>query len=211
MVLHILNQGEQFMFKVGLEEGWAWDVPLNSVTLPCLSQICNLCINISVLVWVPIKLKKSCLIVWETGVRNANDKFCLTCCLPVSLVDSPKQQDLIFNYVFLVGGEIYEPRQMRIYPSLSVEPVRLRTALPSRLPAYRIIIFRHTALSHCSIMPPEKAGSHDALQFSKSGCDLKEESRKNKQTFGFSPVFRINSICLRVARAFQPLQLFATL
>lgn len=30
-------------------------------------------------------------------------------------------------------------------------------------------------------MPPEKAGSHDALQFSESGCDLKEETRKNKQ------------------------------
>lgn len=48
------------------------------------------------------------------------------------------------------------------------------------------------------------------MHFSKSGCDLKEESRKNKQTFGFSPVFRINSICLQVPKAFQPFQLFAT-
>lgn len=54
----------------------------------------------------------------------------------------------------------------------------------------------------CSFMPPEKSGSHDALQFSKSGCDLKEETRKNKQTNIWLFLYiRINSICLQLSKA----------
>jgi len=54
------------------------------------------------------------------------------------------------------------------------------------------------------MMPPEKAGSHDVLQFGKSGCDLKEETRKNKQTNSWLfPYIRINSICLELPKAFS--------
>lgn len=118
-----------------------------------------------------------------------------------SFADSPKQKGLVFNYVVSSGG-ICEPHQMEIYPSLSC--MVLCCSISLRLPANRIFIFRHAMHCICSIMPPEKAGSHDALQFSKSECDLKEETRKNKKIniWLFSHI-RINSICLQLPKAFS--------
>lgn len=49
------------------------------------------------------------------------------------------------------------------------------------LPANQSFIFRHAVLISAVIMAPDKAGSHDALQFSKSECDLKEKPGKTSK------------------------------